>query len=140
MNQKTPVSRIKTLNSLINEAHGCAVPRTRSHFIDQQDSCYRYAVTLADFEVTITVPLPRFSVILHLDRLHEAFTPEMPFERLEAYITNYQPRPTEAISYALATFNSQPALVRTYLEGRFGPLLSKARKLGVAWWAESIDV
>ena len=128
--------QLDTLKDLIQESHG-GNPLTRCAFIDEQDAAYRYSVTVVSHGVTIVVPLPKFSVLTHLDLMHEAVSPDMHKEHLEAYVHDYKPRTVVAISYALATYNSQHGFVRSYLEGRFGPLLDKARKLGADWWKDA---
>ena len=127
------------LNALIIEAHGCEAPEARSSFLGQHGENYHYSVKLLRWDVTLEVPLPRFTVVLHLMKTHPAFSPEMPKEHIEAYVDGYQVRPQEAISYALATFSNQQAAVRTYLEERFGPMLGEAKNLGGAWWLAALN-
>ena len=120
-------------------AHGCAMPTVTSTYVGWEDRTLLYDVCLVDWQVTVRVPMPDLGVLIHLSLLHTSFAPELPREHAEFYIDRYQVRAMEALSFALADFDEQPADVQRHLVDRFGPMLDDARAAGAKYWGEVLE-
>lgn len=108
---------------LVRDAHGCVLPDAATHCLGPVGDDVAYDVYLWDWEIRLLVLVPALAVVGLQMAANQPVDPRV-----------YKVRPQDAIAHALAAFDVQPREVRTYLQGRFGPMLPKARELAARWW------
>ena len=98
-----------------------------------------YNVYFPGWDINIAVPMPQMPVFIHLARKHKSFGPGLHREYLEAYIQDYEVRPSDALAYALTTFHDQTEHTQSMLKFRLGPYLEQATEFAEDWWEELFD-